>query len=216
MSMKEWINKALKAENLKLKSRVDSLEKITQLDISRNKLDQYTRRNSIEIQGIPATVSDDHLEDKVLCKDICKAMNLTVENSDIEGCHRTGRGDPKTTTVRFVNRKSRNLIPDKNNVFEIMRHYFLVRTCYPLIKSLLGNAGSWEELVKFTVPSALKVLWRFDAQWMSDLFLLNMTDLTSIYLDFVFKEKQLMRRAVIEVLSSRSNISNLKFVRLFL
>ena len=39
MSMKEWINKALKAENLKLKSRVDSLEKITQLDISRNKLD---------------------------------------------------------------------------------------------------------------------------------------------------------------------------------
>ena len=57
----------LKAKNLILKLRVDSLkEKITELNISRNKLDQYTRKNNIEIQGTPATVSDDHLEDKVL------------------------------------------------------------------------------------------------------------------------------------------------------
>ena len=35
----------LEAENLILKSRVDSLEeKIIELDISRNKLDQYTKR----------------------------------------------------------------------------------------------------------------------------------------------------------------------------
>ena len=71
--MKDSIIEALKAENLKLKSRVDSLEeKIIELDISRNKLDQYTKRNNNEIHGILATVSDDHLEDKVL--DICKAV----------------------------------------------------------------------------------------------------------------------------------------------
>ena len=93
MSVKGLIIEALKAENLKLKFRVDSLEeKITELDISRNKLDQYTRRNNIEILGIPATVSDDHLEHKVL--NICKSMNLTVENSDIEGCHRIAKGNP--------------------------------------------------------------------------------------------------------------------------
>ena len=85
--MKDSIVEALKAENLKLKSRVDCLEeKSIELDISRNKLDQYTRRNNIEIQGIPATVSDNHLEHKVL--NIYKSMNLTVENSDIEQCHR--------------------------------------------------------------------------------------------------------------------------------
>ena len=89
MSVKDLIIQALKAENLKLKSRVNSLEeKIIELDISRNKLDRYTRWNNIKIQGIPATVSDDHLEDRVL--DICKAMNLTVENSDVEGFHRIG------------------------------------------------------------------------------------------------------------------------------
>ena len=87
MSVKDSIIEALKAENLKWKSRVDSLEeRIIELDISRNKLDQYTRRSNVEIQGIPATVSDNHIEDKEL--DICKAMNLTVENSDIEGCYR--------------------------------------------------------------------------------------------------------------------------------
>ena len=55
-------------------------------------------------------MSEDHLEDKVL--DMCKAMNLTVENDDIEGCHRIGKGNPKTTITRFVNRKFRNLILD--------------------------------------------------------------------------------------------------------
>ena len=67
MNVKYQIIETLKAENLKLKSRVDSLEeKNIELDISRNKLDQDTRRNNIEIQGIPAAASDDHLEHKVL------------------------------------------------------------------------------------------------------------------------------------------------------
>ena len=105
---------ALKAEKLKLKSRVDSLkEKIIELDISRNKLHQYNRRNNIETQGIPGTVSDDHLEHKVL--DICKSINLTVQNSDTERCHRISRGNLKTTTVRLVNRKFCNLILDKKH-----------------------------------------------------------------------------------------------------
>ena len=62
MSVKDSIIEVLKAENLKLKSRVDFLEeKIVELYISRNTLDQYTRRNNIEIQRITATVSEDHL-----------------------------------------------------------------------------------------------------------------------------------------------------------
>ena len=56
---------------------------------------------------------DDHIEDKVLY--ICKAMNLTVENSDIEGCQRVGKSNTKTTIVRFVNRKFCNLILDKKH-----------------------------------------------------------------------------------------------------
>ena len=82
---------------MKLKSKVDCLEeKIIEVDISRNKLDQYTRRNNTETQGIPATVPEDHLEDK---------MNLVVENSDIEGCHRTGKGNPKNHNCKVCEKK---------------------------------------------------------------------------------------------------------------
>ena len=50
MSVKYSNIEALKAENLKIKFRVNSLEeKIIELDISRNKQGQYTRRNNTEI-----------------------------------------------------------------------------------------------------------------------------------------------------------------------
>ena len=41
------------------------------------------------------------------------------ENSDIEGCHRIGKGNPKTTIVRFANRKFCNLILDKKHELKI-------------------------------------------------------------------------------------------------
>ena len=89
---------------MKLNSRVDSLEEtVIELGLSRKELDQYSSINNIEIQGIPATASDDHLEDKVL--DLCKAMNLIAEKSDVEGCHRISKCNPKTTILRSVNRK---------------------------------------------------------------------------------------------------------------
>ena len=101
MSVKVSIIETLKAENLKLRYRIDSLEeKFIDLDISRNKLDQCIRRNNIEIQRIPAKASDDHLEDEVL--HICKVMNLTVESSDIEACHKIGQGNPKPIIASFV------------------------------------------------------------------------------------------------------------------
>ena len=82
---------ALKAECSKSKSRVDSLkDEITELDISRNDLDQYTMRYNNEIQSIPVTASDNHLEGKKL--GICKSMSHTVEDRGIEGYQRTDKG----------------------------------------------------------------------------------------------------------------------------
>ena len=114
ISVKVSIIETLKAENLKLRYRIDSLEeKFFDLDISRNKLDQYIRRNNVEIQRIPAKVSDDHLEDEVL--HICKAINLTVQSSDIEACHKIGKGNPKTIIASFVIIIFCNLILDKKH-----------------------------------------------------------------------------------------------------
>ena len=58
---------ALKEENMKLKFRVEQLEdKILRIEIAKHNHDQYTQCNNIEIQGIPATVKDEHLENKVI------------------------------------------------------------------------------------------------------------------------------------------------------
>ena len=67
MSVMDSIIDAIKEANMKLKSRVQQLEdKILRMEVAKNNNDQYTWRNNIEIQVIPATVKDEHLENKVI------------------------------------------------------------------------------------------------------------------------------------------------------
>ena len=65
-----------------------------------NKQDQYTRRNNLEIHGIPGKVKDDQLQEKVIY--IFSQLNIGISKADIEDCHQLGKSN---TTVRFVNRK---------------------------------------------------------------------------------------------------------------
>ena len=73
------------------------------MEIAKNNNEQYTRRNSIEIQGVPATVADDYLENKVI--DVFKCLKINIDLSDIEDCHRLVNSTPKNTIVPFVSRK---------------------------------------------------------------------------------------------------------------
>ena len=53
---------------------------------------------------IPSTAGDEVLEDKVI--EIFECLNIPLAKSGIEGCHRLGKSTPKSTIVRFVNRKN--------------------------------------------------------------------------------------------------------------
>ena len=104
MSIKNTIIDVLKEENLKLQNKVKELEgQLLEIYQKSNHLNQYNRRNNIEIQGIPANVTDGELEGKVI--DIFSCVGIEVKGSDIEDCYRLGYGNPKNTMVRFVNRK---------------------------------------------------------------------------------------------------------------
>ena len=108
MSIKDTIIDALKEDNAQLGNKVELLEKkLTEVEISCNKLEQYTRRNNIEIQGIPPQISDEKLEEKVF-----GAMNIAITKNDVEDCHRLGKSS-KSTIVQFVNRKHCNAILSK-------------------------------------------------------------------------------------------------------
>ena len=87
-----------------MQTKVEILEEqLSENKLYLNELDKYSRRNNTEIQGIPLSIPDDALEIKVI--DIFKSLNITVQNKDIEGCHRLDKANPQNTKDRFVNRK---------------------------------------------------------------------------------------------------------------
>ena len=64
MSIKDAIIDASKEDNAQLRNKVELLEKkLTEFEISWNNLEQYTRRNNIEIQGVPSQISDEKFEE---------------------------------------------------------------------------------------------------------------------------------------------------------
>ena len=68
----------VKKVNTLLKKCVIELEK------SQAKAKQYSKRNNVEISGIPHEILN-NLEDKVI--DICKDAGIEIGHMDIEGCH---------------------------------------------------------------------------------------------------------------------------------
>ena len=72
------------------------------------KSEQYSRRNNIELSGIPNDIPENNLEKVVV--DICHDSGLKIEPKDIEGCHRLSvsrysRDSNKRVIIKFVNRK---------------------------------------------------------------------------------------------------------------
>ena len=83
INLKDIIVKNLQDENKRLKTKVNVLEnKIIDLEIQNNNVDQYSRRNNVEISGIPQSVSDNQLEEKVV--DILKAIDVNIISNEIE------------------------------------------------------------------------------------------------------------------------------------
>ena len=100
-------NTALKKELLELKDKDDQKSKrISELENEVIDLQQYIRRNNVEICGIPEDVSQNDLEKTVL--KIAESIGVYISSNDIEACHRLNTKNeksPKKTIVRFVNRK---------------------------------------------------------------------------------------------------------------
>ena len=106
LNLKDVIIKNLQVENERLRKKVNVLEnKVLTLESEHNSLEQYGRRNNIEITGIPNNVPDQNLEEKVV--DILNEISVDVSPKDIEACHRVGvsKNNSKKTIVRFINRK---------------------------------------------------------------------------------------------------------------
>ena len=106
IDLKEVIIQNLRNECNRLNNVVSEMSlKIVDLESKCNSLEQYGRRNNLEISGIPDSVDQTDLEDKVV--EIFDKIGVDLSNDEIEACHRIGKSkdNSKTTIIRLVNRK---------------------------------------------------------------------------------------------------------------
>ena len=102
----------VKKENSRLKKRVselesyadDSDEQLFNIEKRINKLEQYTRRENIEICGIAEDVRQGDLDKTVV--ELLGMMDVHIDTNDIEACHKLPDNQkPNNIIVRFGNRK---------------------------------------------------------------------------------------------------------------
>ena len=101
-------NENLKIEATETKKEIWALwDYIYYLEMNLSQFQQYSRRDNIEISGIPDSVYDEHLESTVI--NILRRIGVkNLESYEIIACHRLKklkRGLPANVIVRFVNRK---------------------------------------------------------------------------------------------------------------
>ena len=106
----------LRCQNRKLIRRINELERDLDdfderfIDIEKNVLNvqQYIRRENLEISGIPEEIEQNNLEDKVLeyINENFDEDDDKLTKRDLQACHRLGqKGQKNKVIVRMVNRK---------------------------------------------------------------------------------------------------------------
>ena len=94
VKLKSKIN-IVKNVNTLLKKRVIDMERQCWANV------QYSRRECLEVAGIPRDVSNENLESKVL--EVFSKVGCEILSSDIEACHRLTNND--RVIVKFLRRK---------------------------------------------------------------------------------------------------------------
>ena len=98
---------ALCEENSLLHQKIEKLEsRISVLEADLNKQDQCNRRNNLGIQGIPDSVPDNQLEEKVI--EIFNQFNVQINTFDIEDRHRMGKSKKMTIVCFLIERTARH------------------------------------------------------------------------------------------------------------
>lgn len=90
----------LMEENKRLNKRVVELERKV------DDMEQYSRLNAVEIHGVPMEPNEDAVE---VVKEVGKALDMVINESMIDACHRLGRrpgpnNSPPAIIVKFVRR----------------------------------------------------------------------------------------------------------------
>ena len=104
---------------------------------------QYSRRECLEVAGIPRDVSNENLESKVL--EVFSKVGWEILSRDIEACHRLTNND--RVIVKFLRRK------DCNQVLSVKRDIRKIKL------ENIGLRGSNSIFINPSLCPYFKMLW---------------------------------------------------------
>jgi len=104
--------KGLREENYSLREKNQLLEnRISSLEFDINDLEQYGRRQNLEIKGIPMSDNENNAETESKVLKVLKKIDENISHDDIDIAHRLDKSKTNKTPniiVRFVSRRTRN------------------------------------------------------------------------------------------------------------
>ena len=124
-------------------------KKLHDLDARLIECEQYSRRESLVISGIPNSVSQKDLQRKVI--DILGLIGLEIGPKDISACHRlyNPRSEfPAKVIVRFCNRKVVNICLEQRDHLQ-KKAYDLLKLNLRFFESLCGKNSETLRICKW-------------------------------------------------------------------
>ena len=148
----------------KLRQQVGEAEKKVKTALDEvNNLEQYGRRDMIEIGGIPRT-SDESVEDIVV--HLFDKLQLRLTKTDIEAAHRISTRERASIIVKFASRRTRDAAYSKRNLLKtVQTHDFGIATERDSSKIYLNeslsrsNKALFSQALGFKKTHNVKFLW---------------------------------------------------------
>ena len=100
---------SLRTENDNLRKDIDKLsERLIKAESDNDALEQYTRKNSVRISGVPEDVNGENTDGIVL--KIAEELNVPMSPDDIDRSHHVGKVDNRSRTVPGAGTRHRDII----------------------------------------------------------------------------------------------------------
>ena len=170
--------------------------KVKDLEVRLAQSEQYSRRECLELAGIPKSVKQEDLEPKVL--NIFKEIDVVIDPKDVEACHRVGKFNrviiklskrKDVSKVLSNKRKLKDIDPQKFGIDEDKKIYINESLCsaYRKLWSMCKQLHAAKKIQSFFTSNGCVKIKLLDDQKNS---ILHEDDLKDLFPDFVFAKKE--------------------------
>lgn len=152
-------------------------------------LEQYSRRNSIRINGVPQDVKKHEDTDQLVIDVLKKELNIEINNKDLDRSHRVGKakqGQPRQIIVKFISHNTKVMVLKKKKILK--EKGSPIKITEDLTEGRLRAIKEINEKAK----GDFKKLWTIDGTIFVRLHndnILSMRSLVELdnYIDFIYK-----------------------------